>query len=54
MNPGIISILLVTTLRHNEPIIRRCEKLSGYTVLIAKVREFEAEIAGDRNHSPTQ
>ncbi|MDR3166656.1 MAG: Rpn family recombination-promoting nuclease/putative transposase [Treponema sp.] len=34
----------------NEPIIRRCEKLEGYSALIAKVREFEAEIAGGRSH----
>jgi hypothetical protein len=31
---------------HNEPIIRRCEKLYGYSELIAKVREFEKEPAG--------
>jgi hypothetical protein len=31
---------------HNEPIIRRCEKLGGYSALIARVREFEREIAG--------
>jgi hypothetical protein len=33
---------------HNEPIIRRCEKLEGYSAFIAKAREFEAEIAGGR------
>ncbi|MDR0586639.1 MAG: Rpn family recombination-promoting nuclease/putative transposase, partial [Treponema sp.] len=33
---------------HNEPIIRRCKRLEGYSALIAKVREFEAEQAGDR------
>ncbi|MDR1627136.1 MAG: Rpn family recombination-promoting nuclease/putative transposase [Spirochaetia bacterium] len=31
---------------HNESIIRRSEKLGGYSALIARVREFEAEIAG--------
>jgi hypothetical protein len=33
---------------HNDPIIRRCEKLEGYSAFIAKVREFEAERAGGR------
>jgi hypothetical protein len=33
---------------HNEPIIRRSEKLEGYSALIGKVREFEAAIAGGR------
>jgi hypothetical protein len=33
---------------HNEPIIRRCEKLDGYSELIAKVREFEGDLAGSR------
>jgi hypothetical protein len=33
---------------HNEVIIRRCERLEGYSALIAKVREFEAEQAGER------
>jgi hypothetical protein len=32
----------------NEAIIRRCEKLEGYSVFIAKAREFEAEIAGGK------
>jgi hypothetical protein len=31
---------------HNEPVIRRCEKLDGYSAFIARVRECEAEIAG--------
>jgi hypothetical protein len=33
---------------HNEPIVRRCEKLGGYSAFIARVREIEAEIAGGR------
>jgi hypothetical protein len=33
---------------HNEAIIRRCEKLEGYSTFIAKVREFEEEISGGR------
>jgi hypothetical protein len=33
---------------HNEAIIRRCKRLEGYSALIAKVREFEAEQAGGR------
>jgi hypothetical protein len=33
---------------HNDPIIRRCEKLGGYSTFIAKVREYEAELAGGR------
>jgi len=28
---------------HNEPIIRRCEKLNGYSAFIDKVREFEKQ-----------
>jgi predicted transposase YdaD len=28
---------------HNEGIVRRCERLRGYSVFIAKVRELEAE-----------
>jgi hypothetical protein len=31
---------------HNEAIIRRSEKLNGYSAFIAKVREFEAQSAG--------
>jgi hypothetical protein len=31
---------------HNEAIIRRSEKLGGYSAFIAKVREYEAERAG--------
>jgi hypothetical protein len=34
---------------HNEGIIRRCKRLDGYSTLIAKVREYEAEQAGARN-----
>jgi hypothetical protein len=33
---------------HNEAILRRSERLEGYSALIAKVREFEAEQAGGR------
>jgi hypothetical protein len=33
---------------HNEAINRRCKRLNGYSVLIAKVREYEAELAGGR------
>jgi hypothetical protein len=33
---------------HNEAIIRRCEKLGGYSAFIAKVREIEAERAGGK------
>jgi hypothetical protein len=33
---------------HNEAIIRRCEKLEGYSVFIAKVREFAEGISGGR------
>jgi hypothetical protein len=33
---------------HNDRIIRRCERLEGYSALIAKVREFEAELAEGR------
>jgi predicted transcriptional regulator len=33
---------------HNEAIIRRCEKLEGYSVFIAKVREFSEELSGGR------
>lgn len=33
---------------HNKAIIRRCEKLDGYSALIAKMRECEAELAGGR------
>jgi hypothetical protein len=33
---------------HNEGIIRRCERLDGYSMLIAKVREYEAELCGGR------
>jgi predicted transposase YdaD len=33
---------------HNEAIIRRCEKLEGYSVFIAKVREFAEKISGGR------
>ena len=28
---------------HNEAIIRRCDRLKGYSAFIAKVREYEAE-----------
>jgi hypothetical protein len=34
---------------HNEGIIRRCKTLDGYSALIAKVREYEAELTGGRN-----
>jgi predicted transposase YdaD len=33
---------------HNKPIIRRCEKLDGYSAFVAKVRECEAEIGRSR------
>jgi hypothetical protein len=33
----------------NEPIIRRCERLNGYSALIAKVRDFEGEIGGGQD-----
>jgi hypothetical protein len=33
---------------HNEPIVRRCEKLGGYSAFIARVREIEAETTGGR------
>jgi predicted transposase/invertase (TIGR01784 family) len=33
---------------HNEAIIRRCEKLEGYSIFIAKVREFGTEISRGR------
>jgi hypothetical protein len=33
---------------HNDAIIRRCEKLEGYSSFIAKAREFGAEISGNR------
>jgi hypothetical protein len=33
---------------HSEPIIRRCETLEGYSAFIARVREFESEIAGEK------
>jgi hypothetical protein len=32
----------------NEAIIRRCETLRGYSAFVAKVREFEGELAGDK------
>ncbi|MDR3122957.1 MAG: Rpn family recombination-promoting nuclease/putative transposase [Treponema sp.] len=30
-------------LGHNEPIIRRCKTLAGYSALIAAIRDYEAE-----------
>jgi hypothetical protein len=33
---------------HNESIIRRCEKLNGYSAFIAKLREFAAKITEGR------
>jgi hypothetical protein len=33
---------------HNEKIIRHCKTLDGYSALIAKVREYETELAGGR------
>jgi hypothetical protein len=33
---------------HNEPIVRRCETLEGYSAFIARVRECEREIAGEK------
>jgi hypothetical protein len=29
---------------HNEGVVQRCEKLKGYSVFIAKAREYEAEL----------
>jgi hypothetical protein len=50
---GLPNLELVATVYninkgHNEGIIRRCEKLKGYSALIAKVRECEAELAGGK------
>ncbi|MDR1933589.1 MAG: hypothetical protein LBQ57_12305 [Spirochaetales bacterium] len=29
---------------HNEPVIRRCKTLEGYSTFIAKVREYEKKV----------
>jgi hypothetical protein len=34
---------------HNEKILRQSESLNGYSTVIAKVREFEKDIAADRD-----
>jgi hypothetical protein len=34
---------------HNERMSRSCERLEGYSALIGKVREYEAQIAGERS-----
>jgi hypothetical protein len=39
---------------HNPQILRRSETLDGYSVFVAKVREYDAEIMGERKRALTQ